>query len=293
MRSNYLPCAEVTVQIDGQPLQEYDTDPSDPDVAKTVAAYIEIRPRAEFSIDLTFRPDIPYREGAMRLIDGAVEASPSGPVLRPFVFAELNTTDAAAKPEMFETLRELGEIKVRVQRCVTTTKQDQRTSRASLLSAAAADVPEKALKGRAVTNHATLGAPKPTTPHWVETTFPWGDEALAVFVFKYRTRQGLQAEGIISRTPTPVPLEERNAASLTQAELVEVVNRLQAEKEVALKIKKEGQRSKRARSETLIASTPGVEDDDVTIASENSGRKKAKVAETFIDICDSDDDEED
>ncbi|OQO13629.1 hypothetical protein B0A48_01858 [Cryoendolithus antarcticus] len=128
---------------------------------------------------------------------------------------------------------------------------------------AAKGVPEKALKGRAVTHHAKLGKAKPTTNHWVNATYPYGEAPVAVYIFEYRTHRGLVAEGIIERTPSPVPLEEPDAASFTQAELMEEVVRLRAEKVAAVKIKKEGD------------------------------RKKAKVAESeSVDLCDSDEEED-
>ncbi|KAK6434200.1 hypothetical protein LTR95_009617 [Oleoguttula sp. CCFEE 5521] len=318
MRANWLCGVQVAVQINGRPLQEYDCEPTGEDTEKAVAAFIEITPGADFSLHVAVDAACPYKKDCLRVetsidgtyavcwslpltgahasldVMGVAERSGGRNLLRPFVFAEVETTDAVAKPEMFKTFSELGEIRVKLQWCTTTADVDESTESISkFASAAAKGVPEKALKGRAITQHAKLGAPKPSATGWVNFSYPHGKKPIAQYIFKYRTHRGLTAEGIIDRTPSPVPLEERDAVTLTQAELLQEVVRLRAEQEAAIKIKQEGSCRKRARSETLAASTPGSEDDDVTIASECSGRKKAKVAETVIDICDSDDDEED
>ncbi|KAK6433586.1 hypothetical protein LTR95_010239 [Oleoguttula sp. CCFEE 5521] len=253
MRGTFLAGFVATVQIGGQPLQEHETEPPGADARKTAAAT----------------------------------------TIRPFVFAEHKNTDALAKPEMLKAFGEIGEIKVKIMRC-TTTRSQKLDSKSTFVSAAEGGVPEKALKGRAVTTHTKLGAAKPSSTRPVHCEHPWGKGPIGVYIFKYRTHKGLQQEGVIERSPSPVPLEERDAETLTQAELREVVRRLQADKESAARIKKEGQRpKKRTRSETLAVSTPGLNDDDITVASESSDRKKAKIAESeVIDICDSNDEED-
>lgn len=54
------------------------------------------------------------------------------------------------------------------------------------------------------------------------------EEDIATFVFRYRSKSALQAEGIIPRTPSPTPLEERPLEELNQEELRELLRRHRA-----------------------------------------------------------------
>nr|OQO20269.1 hypothetical protein B0A51_12034 [Rachicladosporium sp. CCFEE 5018] len=318
MRAGFLSGAQVIVKIAGQALQEYETEPPGDDDGRKVAAYIEIVPDATFVVDLDVEMNFPYTEDRLKFelsidgsvarasiqslsaapfsmsMDGVVSTSGGISTVRPFIFTAHKTTDAVARAEMMSTLSEIGEIKVRLQRCTTTVSTNQGDRTNGFKSAGETDIPEKALKGRAVTHHTALGVAKPHNGIWVTSEYPYGVDPIATYIFKYRTHAGLLAEGIIERSPSPVPLEEKEADSLTPEEARELVRRMREREAKAVQVKKQGQRqNKRARSETLAASTPGPEDDDVTIASENSGRKKARVAESMvIDICDSDDEED-
>jgi hypothetical protein len=103
-----------------------------------------------------------------------------------------------------------------------------------------------------------------------------------------RTTGDLQAEGIIERTPSPVPLEERDPDELTPDELRELVRRSRAEKASAVKTKQEFKREKRTRE-----SDSGTEDyagGGVTIISENNKRKRAKESMENVEVIDLSDD---
>lgn len=98
----------------------------------------------------------------------------------------------------------------------------------------------------------------------------------------------LEIEGIVERTPFPIPLEERDPDELTPDELRELVRRSRAEKAAAVKIKQEPKREKRARKHS-----DGVNDDDpegdVTVMSESNKRKRTRESmETaaVIDLSD-------
>lgn len=47
----------------------------------------------------------------------------------------------------------------------------------------------------------------------------------AIFTFRYRSKKALQAEYIVPKSPTPVPLEDRPIEELTPDELRELVRR--------------------------------------------------------------------
>ncbi|MCJ1475239.1 hypothetical protein MMC13_003901 [Lambiella insularis] len=88
-------------------------------------------------------------------------------------------------------------------------------------------VPEKALKGLALSHRTTLDAPTFLTPPrvWITDNIEGKDSHFAKFVFKYRSRRALQIEHIIPRTPSPVPLEKRPLDSLTREEAIELLQR--------------------------------------------------------------------
>jgi hypothetical protein len=66
-------------------------------------------------------------------------------------------------------------------------------------------IPEKALKGRAISNHATFGkarvqhsSARPVKSKTRTVTgYPWGRDPIATYTFECRTRKDLQIEGII------------------------------------------------------------------------------------------------
>jgi hypothetical protein len=101
--------------------------------------------------------------------------------------------------------------------------------------------------------------------------------------------EDLQVEGIIERSPSPVPLEERDPDELTPDELRELVRRSRAEKASAVKIKQEVKREKRAR-EHLDGSTSADEEGDVTIMSENNKRQRTRASMENAEVVDLSDD---
>jgi hypothetical protein len=141
----------------------------------------------------------------------------------------------------------------------------------------------------------------------VKVAYPHGKAPIATYVFQYRTRsksnsrtrlmntnadicaEDLQVEGIIERSPSPVPLEERDPDELTPDELRELVRRSRAEKASAVKIKQEVKREKRAR-EHLDGSTSADEEGDVTIMSENNKRQRTRASMENAEVVDLSDD---
>lgn len=78
------------------------------------------------------------------------------------------------------------------------------------------------------TNHHSLGEAQPLEYHGTSwsTSTKIDDKPFATFVFRYRSRNALKAEYIISRTVSPEPLEDRPVEALTADEARELVRRL-------------------------------------------------------------------
>ncbi|KAK5135531.1 hypothetical protein LTR08_005166 [Meristemomyces frigidus] len=112
----------------------------------------------------------------------------------------------------------------------------------------------------------------------------------AVFTFKYRSRRDLQIEGVISREPTPVPLEERDPDDLTPEEARELVRLLRA-KQKQTAVKSEFKKEKRTHSQVIDVDDDDDDDDDVTISSGNYSRKRhCSSRDSGVEIIDLSDD---
>lgn len=74
----------------------------------------------------------------------------------------------------------------------------------------------------------------------------------------------LQTEGLIARTPSPIPLEDRDPASLTAEEAREALAIVQRRRNEQVKIKQEIKREREdERDETLESDqVDGLDDDD-------------------------------
>lgn len=126
-------------------------------------------------------------------------------------------------------------------------------------------------------------------PHrdWVVVDFPYGKEPSAAFIFKYRTRRDLQIEGIIERSPSPVPLEERDPNTLNQEEMREVIRRMREREQNAPRVKQEIKREKRARSATLVSDDDGSDSDGLTITADGDRRKRSRQSvDSGIEVVD-------
>ncbi|KAK3109769.1 hypothetical protein LTR53_016612 [Teratosphaeriaceae sp. CCFEE 6253] len=110
--------------------------------------------------------------------------------------------------------------------------------------------------------------------------YPYGRTPFATFTFKYRSRRDLQIEGVIARSPSPVPLEDRDPDSLTAEEARELVRLMRARRDAQVRVKQE----KRARSATVDG---GGGEDSVRISSENRTRKRHRASnDSGVEIVD-------
>ncbi|KAK3645714.1 hypothetical protein LTR56_008901 [Elasticomyces elasticus] len=130
-------------------------------------------------------------------------------------------------------------------------------------------MPEKCLKGRAISSQATIGAPRSTqSPTYARMKWPYGKAPIAVFHFLYRSRQDLQIEGIIPRSPTPVPLEERDPDLLNLEEARQLVRQAREREEARVRVKQEIKKEKRTHAEV------DGDDPDVSFEGERSKRSR-------------------
>ncbi|KAK8908478.1 hypothetical protein QC760_002854 [Botrytis cinerea] len=132
--------------------------------------------------------------------------------MMPFKFGEIitSTDDSklASSKEDATRLSAVGEIMVKVYR-----KSQERpsASRNRLRMNLAVDksmlVHEKALKGRAMSHGTVLGAPQPiiASRHFRTSFLDGKDYPIAIFQFKYRSKESLKSLLILERTPEPSP----------------------------------------------------------------------------------------
>lgn len=102
--------------------------------------------------------------------------------------------------------------------------------------------------------------------------FPYGDKPFSSFQFRYRSRKDLQIEGIIEKDPESVPLEDRDAATLTAEDVRQLQRQLQFKRDDIVKIKKE----KRA-----WVNNDGTDDDEAELVNDGRSHKKRKPTETI------------
>lgn len=117
----------------------------------------------------------------------------------------------------------------------------------------------------------------------VNTSYPYGEETMASFMFRYRSRKDLQIEGIIEQDPEPVPLEDRDPATLTPDEVRQLQLKLQTKRDDMVRIKKE----KRAWVDEDVNDNGEDADDAVTVTEESSAKKrKVPASVPVIDLTD-------
>ncbi|KAK8218486.1 hypothetical protein IWZ01DRAFT_155306 [Phyllosticta capitalensis] len=173
---------------------------------------------------------------------------------RNFTFSELVVDESSEQldEETKESVDALGEIVIKVFRVKVTSTPEPVTENSSKPFAKLhedSEVPEKALKGRAVSHKAELGQLQkgqaysrlPSLERIDESDAPY-----AVFKFRYRSAEALKSMHLMPRTPEPVPLEERPIEELTSEEMRELLRRQRERPEQTRAMKRE------ARDETVV-----------------------------------------
>ncbi|KAI4652231.1 hypothetical protein J4E93_002430 [Alternaria ventricosa] len=292
------PGLEVTINVDGQPLPEYEDEDEDEDPApKTTTKYIEARSDSHFSIVTEFKPPFPtqYHVRSSLCIDGTGmdkalclrEDLFKKPfentgirrregeqwVKQKFSFAKLNIVEEAR-----ESIPNVAALKQSLSTtgCITLSFQLIKSFKEKVMEhvpsgshtrlAAMREIPEKALKGDALSHQILL--------------YKFLDEEpFATFHFKYRSLESLRALRLVTvNDPPSVPLEERPEEELTPAELRELLRRVRRRDPESASIKQEAEATTRVKRERTTK-----DDDEVTYV-ETPQRKRPHVEQEIIVI---------
>ncbi|OBT76397.1 hypothetical protein VF21_03625 [Pseudogymnoascus sp. 05NY08] len=189
--------------------------------SKTVLRYIEAISGTNYSILIEVSPGYKLKSslkfvvqiGAWsRTIDGKEQDDSKGRKwMKPFKFSPLNIVDVHDKDRIkrdANSSKHVGEIRVTVTRRQAKEKVhdgDMRNDGNTNL-----DIAEKAVKGQALSHGTELGETVPCKERstFFGTTAQRGSrDPAAVFIFRYRSREALEAEHIIPRAKTPDVLQ--------------------------------------------------------------------------------------
>ncbi|KAI6787668.1 hypothetical protein KC332_g18181 [Hortaea werneckii] len=254
-----VPGLTVSIDVAGQDLPEYDGGDAQEASSATVVKYIEAISGAEFGIAFRFDNHVfPFADhaiavsvfcdgngasrklfapkttvsGARNFIRDHVEERMNGDnVYRALMFSDLETSDADVNKGIFGKLKTLGMIVVKWHRGrVVPYRRRLAPPPFAGASLAGGRVPEKNLKGQAITHQTTYGrdVKRQGVPSFdVESI----GEPFATFEFRYRSHAALQSIGLLPRSPSPIPLEDRNIDELNLEETRELLRRQQRQRE--------------------------------------------------------------
>ncbi|KAK5688698.1 hypothetical protein LTS10_000676 [Elasticomyces elasticus] len=286
----------VTITVQGVDLPEYIVDEEHED-ADTGKRYVEAVPDTQFGVALYFSDDFPYPGDdveATVYLDGqrVRRACPQGHdgrrivigysrnfqdgqwTKRQFEFADLQTSDCTTSSTQPNDLQALGTVRVVFKRGVKCATRPHHKITNEIRSRTEV-IPEKCLKGRAISSRATLGEAIPSrAANSYRMQWPYGDEPIATFEFLYRAHRDLQIEGVLPRSPSPVPLEKRDPESLTREEAIALVRRNQERGSAQVQVKQEYHSAKRSHQEALADDDADDPDLEVSFASERSKRSR-------------------
>ncbi|KAJ4540446.1 hypothetical protein HRR83_009553 [Exophiala dermatitidis] len=141
------------------------------------------------------------------------------------------------------------------------------------------EIPEKVLKGQAVDTGAQSKSSYPKSEGLLH--------ARNTLIYSSTRAEALQALGVIPRSPSPIPLEERDPDTLTREEAVELLRRQRAEAEAAemVQIKKEESEDDTRQFSTMKRSATDESDDEMVMIAPPE-RKKARKEQTVIELSD-------
>ncbi|KAF2441889.1 hypothetical protein P171DRAFT_434489 [Karstenula rhodostoma CBS 690.94] len=309
-----VPDVSAQVFVNGTPVPEFDNDDDNNDndnTANSVTKYVEVTTGESFSVQCLLKPtflprhdfcvtlnvdgkygdSMVYRavrfvqpSGRRFTFEGKRESTGAGQFLRRFIFSGVTTNDSrlvAVSDDLKKTLKEVGTIYVKfvwvtIQGASANQKNQARTF------TNLGTIPEKALKGRALSTQTEYGPQEAVHPFTVLTTKKLYDgKPFAEFNFKYRSRKDLKALLIIPRSPSPVPLEDRDIDSLNAEEMRELLRR-QKERQKAddnHKIESVAVKKEHNTTRNRLLTDPGSEDDEILFVSSSKRRKLASTVD--------------
>ncbi|KAF4541096.1 uncharacterized protein LTHEOB_8898 [Lasiodiplodia theobromae] len=178
------------------------------------------------------------RQGEMN-VKGVKSFKDGKGTIAPMAFSELdideNHKDIPSR-KLHEKVTSVGTIRIEIERGQAKVKarRDRTTTMDEI-----GKISEKALKGKSLSHQVKLQASEPAAYSDVYSFVPDSEGEIATFVFRYRSKSALQAEGIIPRTPSPTPLEERPLEELKPEELRELLRRHRERDAAASAVKRE------------------------------------------------------
>ncbi|GIZ45787.1 hypothetical protein CKM354_000894000 [Cercospora kikuchii] len=325
---NAIPQLQVHIMVQQEQLTEYN-DENVPLTIDHATKYIEAEEGRNFAVSVRTNPQMARLQqncvaahiffdgkyvGGSLLETGRRNASQwmmrdcyerntaSGSMSEKYCFASLQTNDNPVGTAKLADYKDLGEVEVRCYWVRKTAGTHMNDANSTASRDVAASIPEKCLKGRAISSRASLGAVEQRANKviYANLKYPYSTTPFAKFTFKCRSRRDLQLEDIIPRTPSPAPLEQRDPNSLTLEESRELLRRLlqreqQRGQQQLIEVKKEGQKikkecqqsNKRARSATIEASAHGEDEGEIVVTGEGPARKRGRQStDSSVDIVD-------
>ncbi|MCJ1381641.1 hypothetical protein MMC17_004752 [Xylographa soralifera] len=254
---------EVTISVRGKVRKEYPICAGEVENANTMTKYIQVIGGQCFVINTSIRQSCTLECDGIRFevfidgkyleniilnpskhergtMDGVLKGCNGKWTLEKFKFAQIVTTEHTGKittKDLATMVEHLGKIEVvacRLTRSLddtpeasvgseSDTAEDHGCSRHGRPFQCHPAIPEKALKGSAVSHRATLAKPirvDRETKYWNESeTIDTEDKPFARFEFRYRSRKALQDLLIIRR---PLLSYERPVEQLSRRELIEI-----------------------------------------------------------------------
>ncbi|KAH6875347.1 hypothetical protein BKA58DRAFT_119538 [Alternaria rosae] len=285
-----IPGLQVTIEVDGTALTEYEHGIiEDDDTATSATRYIGAPLAGNFSIRYLFRPPL-SRHSAVQmdvLLDGNYVQAPfvewggkedcegyicsrstssigGHSFTQGFQFAELRTNkiNTQMTQDLADRLSPIGRIVL----YFYFIEHMEAVTPAEVLQLAINDfdaLSEKALhkasamQGDQLSHQTSLTAPKQRdtiTYNEVKTT---ENEPFATFTFYYRSTNALKSMGVIPRNPSPYPepesdAEDRDPEDMTEEELRAVVRRMREKNQKAIAIKRERDKEREGSEDTLV-----------------------------------------
>ncbi|CAK1364259.1 hypothetical protein CB0940_12244 [Cercospora beticola] len=323
---NAIPQLQVHIMVRKEQLTEYNYE-NHPPTANHATKYIEAEEGRNFAMSVRTDPQMARVQqdcvaahiffdgkhvGGSILETGRRQASQwfmrdcyerntaSGSTSEKYCFASLQTNDNPVGTAKLADYKDLGEVEVRCYWARKTAGTHTNDSQSTASQDVSASIPEKCLKGRAISSRASLGAVEQRAHkvNYANLKYPYGITPFAKFTFKCRSRRDLQIEDIIPRTPSPAPLEQRDPNTLTLEESRELLRRLlqrkeQREQKQQIEIKKEGQKikkegqKKRERSETVEAEVDDEDEGGIVVTGEGPARKRGRQStDSGVEIVD-------
>ncbi|UPX16789.1 uncharacterized protein EKO05_0007175 [Ascochyta rabiei] len=296
------PAIEVSVVCNGAALQEYEDDEDAPN-GTVMTKYVEAVSGAEFHVRWTITKPWPQYTILFELwldqkytdsefaqqkhfndpsysstIEGATSMINGQSFLHKFCFAALTVDENKAgqlEKNIMQDIQKMGEITVKayfVKNLSPSATVDQALPNKI---EQVGKIPEKALKGRTLSHQISLRAPQVRAPYSTCRCDYVGRKRkpFGTYTFKYRSRDALKSLLLIPRSPTPVPLEDKDVDALSPEELRELVRRQRVRDAASRTVKQEAGVKRERPNERSSALPDNTDDDELLVVSTKRRRE--------------------